>query len=62
MCYSLLLDAEKAYNEFMSEFQKGIYVDSENLTMKDITEQWLEAKQSQLRPSTHRHRDPSCQK
>jgi hypothetical protein len=29
MCYSLLLDAEKAYNEFMSEFQKGIYVDSE---------------------------------
>lgn len=62
MSYSLLLDAEKAYHEFMSEFQKGIYVDSENLTMKDITEQWLEAKQSQLRPSTHRHRYSSCQK
>jgi integrase len=55
-------DAEKAYNEFMSEFQKGIYIDSKNMTMKDLVEEWLEFKRNKLRPTTYRQRDVICKR
>ncbi|OXS69875.1 site-specific integrase [Priestia filamentosa] len=54
-------DAEKAYNEFMSEFQKGIYVDPKKMTVKDFVGEWLEARKSRLSPTTYAAEELRCQ-